>query len=1065
MHNSRSIFVMAITLSCLATGCYSIDDYINIRHEDPPPTTNPDTPTPDPFNPGGTDSDNTPPSGSSGITPNPDSGNDNNDGPGKIEDPVVLSVKSLSPAHGSVSGGYEIRVIGSALAENGELYFGQTKSPKLQLVNQQVVRALVPQGRPECVDVLWKQGDEKITLPNGFCYDETLTIDDFTPNIVVQGDDVPISISGSGFDSKTRLAFVPSSQNPPSPSAPSNPTAKQLPLYDIRVISNAEIQGSLPEVSPGSYDIIAAGSNGSATSQNELTVLPKLAISQISPNYATAGKKATFTISGSGFDDNTRVRIGDANVATTLDSDSQISVDYSSSTIGYRDVLIYDDHRQKRLERAIYIASPDDNSTIFSITPAFGSTLGGDEVVVSGLRLPDSGSAQFGNAQATVLSRSQNAWKLITPAHNAQSVDVSIASSVLAQAYQFIVYPTLNSISPNSGTKSTVVQLNGTGFDDDLRVFFGAREAQDVTVKSSTTAQVVAPDGSATVDIKLVQGRAEVPSTHSFTYHRNVEIVGQSTHDVVVSGGTTVALYGSGFDSDLVLHVDGQPIDYTLTSSLEIRFTAPAHDVATVDIELLCPDDAQKPCAKTTIEYYDSKTNVSGASGDVIDGALYVNVLEATTGTPIEGATVYIGVDDDAIKRTTDASGRVSIEDPTLKGSQIVVACAQQHACNSLQPVNARYITLYLEKWKSQGSSSETTPPPPPKPDDSGTINPIDVTIPYTPKPAYFTGTVGDFGKVDLTTNPNHIRAGIVMQSALAAYVYPYSKDDVYMITDRTQKYRLRARSGDVALALVCGIYDTETKVFMPRYLGLKRHLVVTDGATLDNHLECNLPLTNNLRIKLLDAPLKSGPNGVKASAFLRLGSDGYIGGFMNGSSETDLVVITGLPPLVNPIDDANFSINVGAYTNGAYPASVYTAERVVQTNETLQVGPAVPIPVFKTESTTDVLKSGIIQWQVEYPQNVDYYVLNVRMYSSQNSGDLIYQAYLPGSATSAELPPVYSWPTDNSGQLYIQITAYKSTRSGFDFNKFSTSELRYNYVHSSAYATLIIQRPIEINI
>ena len=117
-----------------------------------------------------------------------------------------------------------------------------------------------------------------------------------------------------------------------------------------------------------------------------------------------------------------------------------------------------------------------------------------------------------------------------------------------------------------------------------------AREAQDVTVKSSTTAQVVAPDGSATVDIKLVQGRAEVPSTHSFTYHRNVEIVGQSTHDVVVSGGTTVALYGSGFDSDLVLHVDGQPIDYTLTSSLEIRFTAPAHDVATVDIELLCPD-------------------------------------------------------------------------------------------------------------------------------------------------------------------------------------------------------------------------------------------------------------------------------------------------------------------------------------------------------------------------------------------------------------------------------------------------------------------------------------------
>ena len=43
---------------------------------------------------------------------------------------------------------------------------------------------------------------------------------------------------------------------------------------------------------------------------------------------------------------------------------------------------------------------------------------------------------------------------------------------------------------------------------------------------------------------------------------------------------------------------------------------------------------------------------------------------------------------------------------------------------------------------------------------------------------------------------------------------------------------------------------------------------------------------------------------------------------------------------------------------------------------------------------------------------------------------------------------------------LYIQLTAYKSVREGFDFNLFSTAELRYNYIHSSAYVTRSFQNP-----
>lgn len=1057
MHKARSIFTIAIVLSCFATGCYDIDDFINIHYEEPPTVPDPDDPPPNPFEPD--DGDNKHEGGSGGITPGSDDGGNSDGDSGIVEVPESLSVESLSPARGSVGGGYEIRVVGTGLSETGELYFGQMKSPRVQRVNSRVARAYVPQGRLECVDVVWKQDGKEISLPQGFCYDEDLTIADMEPAVVVEGKDVPVRIRGTGFNSKTRLVFSPSSKDGEGGENSKETTRRDLPLYDMRVVSHSEIEGTLPDVTAGTYDIVAVSAIGAASLPQELIVLPGLEVSRISPAYAEVGKKTTFTIAGEGFDGNTRVRIGDANVAVVLDSDRQLTFEYTGNQSGYRDALIYDGYRQKRLDRAIYVASSSDASRILSVSPAFGSSLGGDEIVVSGIRMPDSGTAKLGDAQATVISRSPDSWKIKTPPYSAGSVDVVIASSILERAYEYVVYPKLDSISPVSGKKSTSVEFSGSGFSDDLRVFFGSREARTVMVSSPRSAQAVAPDGVGRVEIKLVQGRAEVPTTQSFTYDREVEIVGQSTREVVVSGGTTVALYGAGFNADLVLLVDGQPVDYSLSSSLEMRFIAPAHDVATVDIEILCSKEDAAPCATTTLDYYDPKTNVSSASGNVIDGAVYVNVLE-TSGDPIEGAMVYIGVDEGAIKRATDAAGRVSVEDPALRGSQVIVACAEGHACNSIQPVNAQHITLYLEKWGGDGADDVPPPQPPPKPDDSGTINPIDVTIPYTPKPAYFTGTVGDFGKVDLTTNPNHIRAGLVMQSALSAYVYPYREDDVYLLTSPGQTYRLRARSGDVALALVCGIYDTKTTVFTPRYLGIKRHLMVTDGARIENHLDCELPLTNNMRVKLLDAPLKSGPNGVRASAYLHLGSDGYIGGFMNGASDTDLVVVTHLPTLKPPIDDAKFTLNVGAYTNGSYPASVYGAERVVLTNETLEVGPAVPIPVFTTDETSDVLKTGIIQWQVEYPKNVDYYVLAVRMYSSQNSGDLFYQAYLPGTATSAELPRVYSWPADNSGQLYIQLTAYKSIRSGFDFNKFSTSELRHDYVHSSAYTTLIVRKP-----
>ncbi len=1062
MRANRSIrFLMPafVCFSCAsAAGCFDIDDYIHINREDPNNggqtndggTTDGDSPS-NPFDGGDSDSENKHNGGSGGLIENP--GKDDETG-GKIEEPAVLSIESLSPSRGSVRGGYEIRVIGTALSDGGTLYFGQTQSPQLRYVHSQAVRATVPPGRAGCVDVAWEQDGTRIELPQAFCYEDDLSVTKIEPSAAVRGESVPVAVYGTGFDAQTRIAFVLTNDSGDAAQI----DAGAMRLYDLRRVSDEKIVGELPDLPPGIYDVIAAGTRGAAAARAQISVVAKLSVAQISPSYAEIGQKTDFVLSGSGFGANTRVKIGAETVGAAIAGDGEMTVSYAGTQKGCRDVLIYDDYSQQRIDCAIYIADDKDSGKILSVAPDVGSTIGGDAVTVSGVRLPNAGDAFLGDVSAKVIARTPSAWTIAAPPHEEGAADVAIASSILKNAYTYAQYPTLKSAVPAAGSKSAAVTLTGTGFSDGLRVFFGTREAASVSVQSPTQAQAVAPDGDGTVALKLVQDRAEVLSDLTFAYERNVEIVGQSTQEAVTSGGTSVAIYGSGFGGDLVLRVGGQETPYALISALELRFVAPPREAGAADIEIICPENPQTPCAKASIEYFDPKTNMTGASGGSIDGSIYVSDFEAKTGNPIEHATVYIGTDENGLSETTDAGGRVLLEDPRLKGSQIVIACADNYACNSMQPVNARYITLYLEKWSSGAGSSEETAPPP-TPDGGGTINPIDITIPYTPKPAYFTGTVGDFGKVDLETNPNHIRAGIVMQSALSAYRYPYQDDDVYLLTEPGQTYKIRARSGEVAIALLCGIYNAETKLFVPRYLGIKRRIMVSDGAVIENHLDCDLPLTQNLRVKLLNAPLKSGPNIVNASAFLNLGSDGYIGGFMNGVSQTDLVVLAGLPPLNGAIDDADFTLQVGAYTNGHYPATIFSAENVVHTSETLEVGPAVPIPVFLTQSATDVFASGVVEWRVEYPQNVDYYVVIMRMYSSSQSGDVVFQAYLPGSATSVELPPALQWPSDNSGQLYIQLYAYKSVRSGFDFDIFTTSELRYNYVHSSAYATLTVSQ------
>lgn len=1049
LRNLLSILSLC-AVATTAAGCFDIDDYIKIIHEEEPDPLEPEHPDDAEDIPEQDDDETKKPSGSGGIIDSTDDDStentENNGEGGEVIIPETLTIQSITPSTGDIAGGYEIRLRGTLLEDSGQVRFGTIDAPTQIYVNNKVVRATVPSGKKGCVDVSWSQGESTVTLPNGFCYTQAISLEAISPNTAEQNHSTEIEVTGSGFDEDTHVYFI-------------QENGDSLPIVAPQITSESRIRGILPNLELGSISIAVANRSSLSRLENALVVTPELQLTSLSPRVIDIDEQTTIVAEGSGFDENTRLRIAGVDITPTLDSDKKLHFTAPKAKIGVYDALIYSQNRQQRLNNALRFYEDDGSAQILSISPDSGSSSGGEAVQISGIHLPTTSVVRFGDVNANVSSMTENTWNAITPAHDAGFVDVTLGDVTLQNAYQYrhdgdFHVTSVTPLSTPMGEETTIT-VTGFHFTADMRASFGPWEATQIRLKSENEAEIDVPQGAGSVPLVISQD--EDAQTFTFTYLENVELTALSPSQSVINGQTQIEVYGSGFTKDMKIRIAGQEIPIVYDYAGHISFEAPAHEVGTDTVELLCGDSV---CDSTEMSWFDPTGIVTGASGTSVHGQVHVTVLTTDTAVPIANATVYVGPSlDGAVVGKTDENGRVSFFNDALEGAQIVMACAPQYACNTLQPVDASHVTLLLEKWtdSSQTDDSETEENPPQE-NEGNIINPIEIVVPYTPTQPYFVGTIGDLAKDELYSDPNVVQAAYIMQSALSTHVLSHDKEDVYVLFESNSSYKIKARKGNNALAVLCGRYNIETHAFTPSYIGVKRHLFVNDGDRIANHLECNIPLNQTQSFKLLDAPLHSGPNVVVGTAYIDLGEEGYIGGFMHGYSTTDNVVITGLPPLRDTLEDASFAVSVGAYTNYSSPSTVFYEYNVTLQETPIEVGPAAPIPRFQTTNTENVLKTRQILWNVEYPQNVDMYALSLRMYGTGEAGYRPYaQFYLPGSATSAELPPNLAWPETGNGTLYIQLTAYKSVRNGFDFNLFSTAELRYNYIHSSATSSLAI--------
>jgi hypothetical protein len=222
----------------------------------------------------------------------------------------------------------------------------------------------------------------------------------------------------------------------------------------------------------------------------------------------TAGGTA-ITITGSGFvvGDPTAVVIGTgassaaAATSVVVVSSTQITAVTPARPAGPDIVTVSDDGGATVAPQGFTYVGP----SVTNLTPAFGSTVGGNVVSITGTGLSGATGVTFGaNAVQNIAKISDTQLQVQVPAGTAgtAAVVVTFGSTQVTstKSYTYVGAPTITSISPVTGSHTGGTTITITGFvpGDPTSVIIGtgsssAAAATNVTVVSSTRITAVTP--------------------------------------------------------------------------------------------------------------------------------------------------------------------------------------------------------------------------------------------------------------------------------------------------------------------------------------------------------------------------------------------------------------------------------------------------------------------------------------------------------------------------------------------------------------------------------------------
>jgi hypothetical protein len=457
--------------------------------------------------------------------------------------------------------------------------------------------------------------------------------------------------------------------------------------------SDTQITVTSPAHPAGTVNVVVQSPNGDST-PGAFTYNPVTVVTAVFPNSGPEAGGTNVLITGSCFAGATAVTFG--GVAATsfmIIDDADISAVVPAGT-GLVDVSVTGagDCGTGTLPGAYtYLPAP----VISGLSPDHGPAAGGTIVTITGTGFYPGSSVTFDGQPATSLVvDSDTQITAATPAHTPGPVDVVVSgiggdSAPLTYTYDPIT--TIDGVDPGSGPEAggTSVTITGQCFTGATGVLFGTTPATSFTVVSDTEITAVAPAGTGTVDVTVVGaancGTATDPG--GYEYVPTPVILGIAPQQGPETGGTAVAVTGTGFTSATGVTFDGVPgTDFTVVSDTEITVTTPAHAPGAVNVVVADPLRNSDPGTFT----YTPVTAIDGVNPGEgpEDGGTTVTI----TGQCFTGATGVLFGTTPATSFTVVSDTEITAVSPAGLGTVDVTVTGAQGCGNATDPGGFTYV-------------------------------------------------------------------------------------------------------------------------------------------------------------------------------------------------------------------------------------------------------------------------------------------------------------------------------------------------------------------------------------